>query len=331
MGLVGGVAAAAVALGVGLLSSGGPGTPAGPSTPATVVAEVASRTPVPAPARPAAAALVALVVTVPGGQRSGTAVAVASGGYLVTTADLVAGATGLSARAPGAGPVTATVVATDQSSDVALVRVPVSLSPPAFADDGGTRAGSAALVMASVAASSAAPVWSHCTVEQVAGGVPAGPAKGMAAITASAAAPTDVAGAALVDRRGAVVGLLDQSAGRAGSTTGVRTELFLPATLMVAVAGDLRQRGGVDHGWLDLQGIDAPHGGALVKTVEHQGAAQGRLDPGDVVAALGGHPVRTMAELRARLYALPPGTAVVLRVERGGRWRAVGVTLAGRP
>jgi len=46
-------------------------------------------------------------------------------------------------------------------------------------------------------------------------------------------------------------------------------------------------------------------------------AAQASLRKGDVVGALNGRPVRSAAELRARLGVLPVGETVELRVQRG--------------
>ena len=65
------------------------------------------------------------------------------------------------------------------------------------------------------------------------------------------------------------------------------------------------------HGWLGVEGTDAPGGaGAKVAHGAAGGPAAGRLQPGQVIVAVDALPVRTMAELRARLYVLPPGTAV---------------------
>jgi S1-C subfamily serine protease len=44
--------------------------------------------------------------------------------------------------------------------------------------------------------------------------------------------------------------------------------------------------------------------------------SDGQLEPGDVIHAVNGRPVRTLAELRAAVEAMKPGDAVVLQVER---------------
>jgi S1-C subfamily serine protease len=45
---------------------------------------------------------------------------------------------------------------------------------------------------------------------------------------------------------------------------------------------------------------------------------QGRLQPGDVIYAINGKPVDTLADLNAAASALKPGTAAVLHIERAG-------------
>ena len=77
---------------------------------------------------------------------------------------------------------------------------------------------------------------------------------------------------------------------------------------MLAVADDLRSRGRVSRGFLGVEGTNATQGsGAVVETVHANGPAAGRLDHGEVIVAIDGQPVRTMAELLSRLYALGAG------------------------
>ena len=49
--------------------------------------------------------------------------------------------------------------------------------------------------------------------------------------------------------------------------------------------------------------------------MEAHGPSANRLVPGDVIVAVNDLPVRTMAELRARLYVLLPGTSIALSVQ----------------
>jgi serine protease Do len=154
-------------------------------------------------------------------------------------------------------------------------------------------------------------------------------------------APTAVAtpltdrdlGSPLLDSTGDVTGLLEA----VSTSRGVTTSVFLPAEIVLGVVRQLVATGTVDHGWFGIQGDDAnptaatsaltattvsPAAtveGAPVAAVENGSpAAAGGLQPGDLVVALDGQQVHSMAELRAWLYAEPPGTALAVTFERDG-------------
>jgi S1-C subfamily serine protease len=67
----------------------------------------------------------------------------------------------------------------------------------------------------------------------------------------------------------------------------------------------------------------------MVHTVVASGPAARLLRAGEVIVAVDSLPVRTMAELRARLYVLGPGTVVAVSVHDGNVTRVVDVTLSG--
>ncbi len=71
--------------------------------------------------------------------------------------------------------------------------------------------------------------------------------------------------------------------------------------------------------------------GALVTAVQAPGASSHLLQVGDVIVSLDGAPVRSMAELRSRLYVLGPGTPVQLGIPRDGTLLTVAVNLSSSP
>ncbi|HUC04073.1 MAG TPA: PDZ domain-containing protein, partial [Acidimicrobiales bacterium] len=128
----------------------------------------------------------------------------------------------------------------------------------------------------------------------------------------------------LLDPSGAVIGLLYEQDGTVPT--------YLPSQLILGVADDLRSEGKVLHGWLGVEGADAPSAsGAGVTAVVPDGPASGVLHPGDVITGIGSDPVRSMAELRERLYVLAPQTKVMLSVVNGSVTRLVEVTLSSSP
>jgi S1-C subfamily serine protease len=254
-------------------------------------------------------------------------VAVAEGGLVATTADLLSGLRHIDLVGPGGTLRAASVVATDTTSDVALVNVPEDLPVAPFADDTGVDGGDPDLALTFVPAGGRA-VALHCTpgaVTDVGAAIASGPATTMPSITSAPADPTTaspMAGEPLLNADGSVLGILYEPDPGASSAT------FLPSDLVVGVADDLRSQARVVHGWLGVQGTDAPDGGgAKVAQVQSGGPAAGRLQVGQLITAVNATPVRTMAEVRALLYVLPPGTAVTLSVQQPAGTKVVDVTL----
>ncbi|MFZ0249966.1 MAG: PDZ domain-containing protein [Acidimicrobiales bacterium] len=245
-------------------------------------------------------------------------VAVAEGGLVATTADLLAGLRHLDMVGPGGTLQAASVVATDKASDIALVTVPEDLPVAPFTDDTDLDSGAPDFALTFVSAGGHA-VALHCTpgaVSDVGTAIASGPASSMPSITSLPTAPSTVAsapmaGEPLLNTEGSVLGILyDPDPGTAPAT-------FLPSDLVVGVADDLRSQNKVVHGWLGVQGTDAPDGGgATVAQVQSGGPAAGHLQVGQLITAVNSTPVRSMAEVRALLYVLPPGAAVTVSVRQ---------------
>jgi S1-C subfamily serine protease len=154
-------------------------------------------------------------------------------------------------------------------------------------------------------------------------------AKGMPGITSTAPSSfSEEPGDPLLNKDGAVIGILYQ----AGTPSTSTSSTFLPTQLVLGVADDLRSTGKVSHGWLGVQGTTAPgSGGAEVAQLMTGSPAAGVLQPGDVVVALGGVPIRSMADLRGRLYVLASKSTIELSVLEGATTHVVDVTLGASP
>jgi serine protease Do len=280
---------------------------------------------VPPVAEPASRSLVQLRAETSHGTISLVGVAVAEGGLVATTADRLAGLRSIDMVGADGRRMRAQLVAVDSASDVALVSVPVDLPVAPFADDASLATGSAdmTLSMASVDADTLALRCLDGAVTAVGSEIGSGWAKGMPAITSSVPAAQQEPGDPLLNPKGSVVGILY------GSGT---SSTFLPTQLVLGVADDLRSTGKVEHGWLGVKGATASaSGGARVAALMTGSPATGVLEPGDVVMAINSMPVRSMADLRARLYVLPPHSTVGLSVVEGSDTRAVDVTLSASP
>ena len=277
---------------------------------------------VPAAAEATGHSIVELKAVTAHGTATLIGVAVAEGGMVATTADLLSGLRRLDLVGPGGHLEPASLVGTDSSSDIALINVPENVPVAPFSDDVGVSGGTPDLTLTLVPSGSALVL--RCTpgsVTSVGTAIPGGPADGMPAIDSSS--PAAAAGSPLLNSAGDVLGILYQPA--AGNSSAVT---FLPTVLVVGVADDLRSGDKVIHGWLGVSGTDAGNStGAKVASVDPNGPAAGRLQAGQVIVALNAQPVRTMAELRARLYVLAPGAAVAVSVQGASGVKVVDLTL----
>ena len=291
---------------------------------ATLTTDTGASGNVPPAAQTAAKSVVELRADTSQGTVHLLGVAVAEGGMVVTTADLLTGVRNIAMVGADGKLEQASIVGTDATSDVALVEVPVDLPVAPFADDG-TLAGGAPDMVLGLAGTSAAGTAGVAlretpgSVTAVATDIVSGPANGMDAIVSSPALTAGATGDPLLDAGGSVVGILcnpqASGASTAGATAGP-SAMFLPTHLVVGVADDLRSGNRVVPGWLGVKGSDVAGGaGAKVDGTYANSPASTHLQAGEVIVALNAQPVRSFAELRARLYVEPPGSSVHLSVE----------------
>jgi S1-C subfamily serine protease len=252
-------------------------------------------------------------------------VAVAEGGLVATTASGLSGLQSISMIDGEGRSFRASVVGVDDASDIALVSVPDDVPVAPFADDASLSDGSSDMSL-SVTPPTGEAATLRCQVGTVTGidtGIASGWAKGMPVITSSATAVNQQPGDPLLNQDGAVIGIL-YSAGPSAD--------YLPTQLVLGVTDDLRSTGRVVHGWLGVEGATASgSSGALVAALMPGSPADGLLHPGDVVVAMGSVPIRSMADLRARLYVMAPKSTVGLAVLAGASTHVVDVTLGSSP
>ena len=136
-------------------------------------------------------------------------------------------------------------------------------------------------------------------------------------------------GGALVNLKGELIGINSAIIGPAGGNVGIG--FAVPSVLAKAVMDQLVRFGEVRRGRLGIAMRDPVGGteGALIAEVQPSSpAASAGLQKGDVVTALNGRPVRSAAELRARLGVVPAGETVELRVLHDGQPRELKALVA---
>jgi S1-C subfamily serine protease len=287
-------------------------------------------------AEEASPSVAALAVRRAGVESAGSAVVLRRDGYLVTDADVIAGAEAVDVVLHGGDVMAAELVGVDPPTGVAVLRVrasslhPAALGSSAALDEGSTAVLVAALDDGGWRASVATGVVSSTgrRVEAQDGTARYG------MIVVDRPFSPGAAGGALVDRDGAVVGIA--SALDLGEPGGLVT----PIEVAEHAATQLIDHGRVRHVWLGLHGHDqdpadataAADAGAVVEDVAAGGpAATAGIAAGDMIVAVDGKPTPSMAALITALRLRQPGDVVVVTVWRDGAARHVDVELAARP
>jgi Do/DeqQ family serine protease len=130
-------------------------------------------------------------------------------------------------------------------------------------------------------------------------------------------------GGALVNLRGELVGINTAIIGPAGGNVGIG--FAVPSFIARAVMDQLIRYGEMRRGRLGLsmQDVIGGEGAAVAEVQPDSPALQAGLRKGDVITGFNARPVRSAAELRARLGVMPVGETVELRVQRGGESRTL--------
>jgi serine protease Do len=149
-------------------------------------------------------------------------------------------------------------------------------------------------------------------------------------------------GGALLNARGELIGINTAIlSGGSGGNQGIG--FAIPINMAKHVMDEILKHGKVVRGYIGV-GIQevtpglakafnvSPEKGALVGNVEADSpGARAGLQRGDVITELDGQPISGPNDLRLRVGAMTPGTAVHLKVNRNGESRDVSMTLGEAP
>jgi serine protease Do len=143
------------------------------------------------------------------------------------------------------------------------------------------------------------------------------------------------------DVYGNVIGINTAIYSPSGGSVGIGFDI--PAVTAKQVIAQLKEHGTVTRGWLGVKiqpvtaGIADSLGlkkaeGALVDSAQPDSpAAKAGLQPGDVITAVNGTPVKTARDLARTIAMIAPNDAVKIDVLRAGQTKTVSVTLATMP
>jgi putative serine protease PepD len=267
------------------------------------------------------------------GQAEGSGFVIDRSGDIVTNAHVVENATSIRVRFQSGKTAKATLVGTDDSTDIAVIKVDAaaSLLHPL------TLGNSAAVQVGQDVAAIGSPFG---LPETLTSGIISAVNRTITApnnYSISGAIQTDAAinhgnsGGPLLDASGAVIGVNAQIESDSGGNDGVG--FAIPINAAKSVATTLIAGGKVQHAYLGIRvGDSTSNDGAQVTTVVSGSPAdKGGLKAGDVVTAIDGDAISGADDLTANVSAHKPGDTVTISVTRNGKTVMLTVTLGTRP
>jgi S1-C subfamily serine protease len=267
-----------------------------------------------------------------GMERAGNAVVINDTGLVVTIGYLITEADQLWLRPAGAAPVPAMVAAYDQQSGFGLVQALERLPCPALPLGSAAGAREGDRVVVAGAGGRARSVAAHVVARQEFAGnweyvlddaiftAPAHPNWG---------------GAALIDAKGKLIGIgslqLETAQSRSSSS---HMNMCVPIDLLTPILDDLLKfgrRNTPPRPWLGLYAAEIEGGIALAGVTAGGPAARAGLEVGDMVVAVAGQNITSLAGLFRGIWSLgDAGVEVPLTIWRDGRKVEVRVTSADR-
>ena len=298
---------------------------------------------------------------VPSQQALGSGFVIDKAGHIVTNYHVIEGADQIEVSFSNQDTLRATLVGSDPSTDIAVLRVETSsrsLTPLAFGNSGLVRVGDPVVAIGNpfgLARTTTAGIVSAVQERTITApnGYPIDHV-----IQTDAQINSGNSGGPLLNSRAEVIGVNSQIAPAQGSSGNVGIGFAVPSNTVEEVVAQLVATGRVDRAYLGIGGstvneelarvfrlpVDA---GVLVEVVgEGTAAARAGLKPGtrstvvagegytlggDVIVALAGKRVASLEELRDVLADHKPGETVTLQIYRGDTRRSLDVTLGRQP
>jgi putative serine protease PepD len=264
------------------------------------------------------------------GGATGSGFVIDKEGHIVTNQHVVGGADSVTVEFSDGSEVSADIVGTDPSTDIAVLdvdRSPSLLKPLGFAPEGSLQVGNEVIAIGS-------PFGLQGTLTRGVISALGREIESPNGFTIENAVQTDAAlnhgnsGGPVLDLQGRVVGVAAQIRSESGGSDGIG--YAVPGDTAQRVARELIRDGSVDHAYLGVSlEDDGPARIGEVRT--NTPAASAGLQVGDVVTAVDGDAIESGDELRAEIDARQPGDKITVTIQRGGDERTVEVTLGQRP
>ena len=269
----------------------------------------------------------------------GSGVIISKDGYIVTNNHVIDGADEINVKLHDGRELKGRVIGTDPTTDLALVKIEGDDFPAIpVGNSDNLKVGEWVLAVGN-------PFNLGSTVTA---GVVSAKARGLGANDVESFIQTDAAinqgnsGGALVNARGELVGINAMLYSPTGAYSGYG--FAIPTSIMTKVVTDLKQYGTVQRALLGIGGRDMGNEsypdeirkeqkglgigyGVQVVDVQDEGSAAGTLKKNDVIIALDGKKIESMAALQGQLAEKRPGDKVKVKVFRDKEDKEFTITL----
>ena len=279
-------------------------------------------------------------VQTPKKEASGSGVIISTDGYIVTNNHVVDGADELTVTLNDNREFSATIIGTDKTTDLALIKISAKDLPALpIGDSDKLRVGEWVLAVGNP----------FNLTSTVTAGIVSAKARSLGANGVESFIQTDAAinqgnsGGALVNTRGELVGINAMLYSQTGSYAGYG--FAIPTTIMNKVVDDIKKYGQVQRALLGIMGVDAHkwidaqkaqekevdlgvNEGVYVDKVEPDGAgADAGLEQGDVITSIDGKKITKMAELQEYMATKRPGDKISITYVHNKKTKTSTITL----
>lgn len=267
-------------------------------------------------------------------QAAGSGFAISADGYFVTNNHVVRDASKVTVVFDNGDEKTATIVGTDERTDLAVIKVD-GLTDQPFVKLAETEARVGDWVMA---VGNPFGLGGTVTVGIIsARGRDIGGSSYGDFLQIDAAVNTGNSGGPTFNLNGEVVGVNTAIFSPNGGNVGIA--FAIPASTVKRITTDLIENGSVTRGYLgvgiqdvsrdiaDSVGLKSPMGALVTEPADGGPAAKAGINSGDIITAVDGDPIDNALDLSRTIAGKAPGTAVELNVWRDGKDQKISVTL----
>jgi serine protease Do len=271
-------------------------------------------------------------------QSLGSGFIISDDGYILTNHHVIADADEVIVRMSNRKEFVATVIGSDEASDIAVLKVDAEELPVLeFGDSDKLKVGEWVLAIGSPFG------FDH----SVTAGIVSAKGRSLPSDNYVPFIQTDVAinpgnsGGPLFNLDGKVIGINSQIYSRTGGFMGL--SFAIPIEMAVDVANQIKETGSVSRGWLGVLiqevtrelaesfGMENPHGALVAKVLDDSPAAAAGLEVGDVIVEFNGKKVMRSSSLPPLVGRAKVGQKAEVTVVRNKQRRNIGVQIAQLP